>query len=267
MIFKDKETNTRKLCSKAWSLTLEAIFVKILRKIDIADLCVEERNFIGYLLDKRNRGQSRSDISSQHNNYNYSWKLRMKDEEFSIWLKNCNTHYLFFDGASKSNPGMAGASKIICNANGDIKFAYEWGLVPLSNNRDEALALYQGLIQLQKLGIITATILGDSAIIISLMVYNWNAFNVTLQQIINRCQALTQQMKEVCFFHVLHSLNKEVDSRANRAYSKSIENLRCNATESQCYLSWTEANQSSYRPQRYLTISSTSSLSFAMSLY
>ena len=85
----------------------------------------------------------------------------MKAEEFSIWLRNCNTHYLFFDGASKFNPGMARVGGIICNANGDIKSAYEWGLGPLSNNRVEALALYQGLIQLQKLGISTTTILGD----------------------------------------------------------------------------------------------------------
>ena len=156
--------------------------------------------------------------------------------EFSIWLKICNTHYLFFDGASKSNPGMTGAGEIICNANGDIKSAYEWGLGPLSNNSVEALALYQGLIQLQKLGISTATILRDSAIIISLMVYNRNASNMILQQTISHCQALAQQMKEVRFFLVLRSLNKEADSRARRACSKSIGNLCCNAIESQCYL-------------------------------
>jgi len=130
MVFKDKETNIRKLCSKAWSLTLEAISIKSQGKIDIANLYVEERNFIGYLLDKSNSGQSRSDNSSQHNNSNYSWKIRMKDEEFSIWLKNYNTHYLFFDGASKFNPGMARAGGIICNANGDIISSCECRLGP-----------------------------------------------------------------------------------------------------------------------------------------
>lgn len=126
MIFKDKETSIRKLCSKAWSLTLEAMSAKSQGKLDIASLYVEERNFIGHLLDKNNNAHSRSDINSR-NNSSYSWKIRMKDEEFSLWLRNCNTHYLFFDGASKYNLGMAGVGGIICNGNGDIITSYEWG--------------------------------------------------------------------------------------------------------------------------------------------
>ena len=180
MVFKDKETSIRNLYNKAWSLTLEAMSAKSQGKLDTADLYVEERNFIGYLLDKNNNAHNRSNTNST-NNSSYSWKIRMKDEDFSLWLRNCNTHYLFFDGASKYNPGMAEAGGIICNANADIITAYEWGLGNLSNNRTEVLALYQGLLQLQKLGIHTATIIGDSTIIISLMVQNRSASNVILQ--------------------------------------------------------------------------------------
>lgn len=54
MIFQDKETIIRHLCSKEKSLTLETISAKNLKKIDVAGLCFEERDFIGYLLDKRN---------------------------------------------------------------------------------------------------------------------------------------------------------------------------------------------------------------------
>jgi len=84
----------------------------------------------------------------QLNNSNYSWKIRLKDGELSTWLRNSNVHYLFFDGASKSNPKTAGAGGIIYNANGEIQLSYEWGLGSLSNKRVEALALYQGLVQL-----------------------------------------------------------------------------------------------------------------------
>jgi len=64
MVFKDKETIIRKLCNKARSPTLETISVKSQKKIDITGLCVEERNFIGNLLDKSNSNQSGSNISS-----------------------------------------------------------------------------------------------------------------------------------------------------------------------------------------------------------
>lgn len=107
---------------------------------------------------------------------------------------------------------------------------------PLSNNRAKALALYQGLVQLQKLGINTAMILGDSTAIISLMVHNQNASNVLLQQNINQCQALAQQMTDLHFFHVLRTLNKEANTCANRVCNRSIGNILCNSIESQQYL-------------------------------
>lgn len=54
MIFKEKEIIMRQLYRKEKSLTLETIFAKNLKKIDVNGLYVEERDFIGYLLDKCN---------------------------------------------------------------------------------------------------------------------------------------------------------------------------------------------------------------------
>jgi len=170
MVFKNNATIVRELCNKARSLTLETILVKRQKEIDITDLYVEERKFIAYMLDNSNSWQKGSYINRQLNNSNYSWKLRLKDGDFTTWLGNSNVHYLFFDGASKSNNRIAGSGGIIYNANGEIQLSYEWGLGHLSNNRDKALALYQGLVQLRKLGINATMVLGDSASIISLMV-------------------------------------------------------------------------------------------------
>ena len=131
---------------------------------------------------------------------------------------------------------MDGAGGIICNGNGDVLIEYEWGLGNLSNNRAEALALYQGLLQRQRLGIRTAIVIGDSAIVISLMVHNRKAPNLALQRIIDRCQAFDQQMKGNFFYHVLRSLNKEADERENRACLHNVGNLRCNGSDQQCLL-------------------------------
>lgn len=87
MVFKDKETSIKKLYNKAWSLTLEAMSTTSQGKLATADLYVEERNFIGYFLDKNNNTHSRSNTNIS-NISSYSWKIRMKDEEFSLWLIN-----------------------------------------------------------------------------------------------------------------------------------------------------------------------------------
>ena len=75
---------------------------------------------------------------------------------------------------------MAGAGGFICNGNGDVLTDYEWGLGYASNNRAEAFTLLQGFLQLQKLGISKAIIIGDSAIITGLMITNRKAQNMSL---------------------------------------------------------------------------------------
>ena len=67
MVFKGKETNVRKLYNKAWSLNLEALSTKCQGQLNTLDLHVEERNHIGYLLDRNNIAQNRSNPSSRTN--------------------------------------------------------------------------------------------------------------------------------------------------------------------------------------------------------
>jgi len=161
---------------------LETISTKNMNKIDVASLCVKERDFIRCLIDKSRSNQIENNASIQSSAPKHSWKIRIKQEELKGWLPNNNSYYPFFDGASKSNPGTAGVGGVIYNPSGSIIATFEWGLGPLSNIRAEALALYQGLNQLQKFGINKAMIFGDSATIISLMVSSRKTCNIFLHQ-------------------------------------------------------------------------------------
>lgn len=192
---------------------------------------VEERNFISYILNKNCNAQKGSMVNDQCRQETHSWKIRLKEEEFANWIQKCNNFYLFFDGASKSNPGITGAGGLIINANGECILHYEWGLGNVSNNRAEALALYQGLTQLNKLGIRSAMIFGDSSIVINLMVHQKELPNTLLQQVIRRNQLLHQTMDNLQYYHILCNLNKKADRHANRACERTVGSLRCNAEE------------------------------------
>lgn len=194
---------------------------------------VEERNFIIYILDKNINAQKGSMVNDQRSQESHSCKIRLKEEEFINWIQKCNNFYLFFDGASKSNPGIAGAGGLILNANGECILYYEWGLGNISNNRAEALALYQGLTQLSRLGIRTARIFRDSSVVINLMVHQKESPNVILQQVIRRNQLLHQIMDNLQYYHILRTLNKQADRHANRACERIAGNLSCNAEEIQ----------------------------------
>lgn len=125
---------------------------------------------------------------------------------------------------------------MIFNATGDIILSYEWGLGHISNNRAEALAPYQGLIQLGKLGIDAAFIFGDSTVVISSMAQKRDPLNVFLQQILSRCHILAHLMKDLRFHHTLRSLNKNDDIQANKACARPLGCPVCNGVETYHHL-------------------------------
>ena len=65
--------------------------------------------------------------------------------DLSKWMTKSQRHTLFFDRASKGNPGVEGGGWILVNPDGTQEHVYSWGLGDETNNFAEALALWQGL--------------------------------------------------------------------------------------------------------------------------
>ena len=94
------------------------------------------------------------------------WEIRKEPGEFMDWRKKLNRNSLFFDGASKGNPGEAGGGGVLHDPEDNMMLKYSWGLGTETNNMVEALALWQGLIQAKNMGINDLIVFGDSRIII-----------------------------------------------------------------------------------------------------
>eukprot|EP00253_Pinus_taeda_P036249 PITA_36249 len=227
-VFRDRGTLTRQLCSKAKSLAIETIATKSIKNIDMANLYIEERDFIRNLREKSSILPSVNTYSNLINTLSHNWKIRLKKDEFNVWICNNNSYTLFFDGASKSNLGVAGVRGVIYTPNGEPLVTFEWGLGNLSNNRAEALALYQGLYQIQIHGIRKVLIFGDSAIIISLMNSKRKASNICIHQLINGCQTMIIQSWDLKIFHILRTLNRAADKLASQACIRTKGNILCN---------------------------------------
>ena len=73
---------------------------------------------------------------------------------------------LFFDGASKGNPGKAGGEGVIICPEGNIEVKYFWNIRFDSNNMAEVYGLWQGIKQLKEKGVEEAIVFGDSRLII-----------------------------------------------------------------------------------------------------
>jgi ribonuclease HI len=82
-----------------------------------------------------------------------------------------NIHvFLFVDGASKRNPGVAGVRDILINLGGKNERSYAWGLGKLSNNQEKYYSLLQELRLAMETKIQHLIVLGDSSVIVLWMI-------------------------------------------------------------------------------------------------
>jgi ribonuclease HI len=92
----------------------------------------------------------------------------LEEQEFLLWRSTLKEWCLFFNGASKGNPGQSGCGGVIIDPSGNTHSSYAWGIGHATNNHAEFLALWQGLNQALLLGIQKLRIFGDSKQVLKL---------------------------------------------------------------------------------------------------
>jgi ribonuclease HI len=123
---------------------------------------------------------------------------------------------LYFDGASKSNPGPAGCGYYIKYADntktsyGGYKF-----LGNATNNEAEYSGLINGLATLVSTDPDTLIVHGDSKLVIEQMKGTWKVRAQNLVPYWTEAQTLSKKFKKIEFKHIDRSLNSKADQLAN----------------------------------------------------
>ena len=152
----------------------------------------------------------------------------MDEQEFIKWRSALDEWCLFFDGASKGNPGQAGGGGIIFDPSSTICMSYARGLGHASNNQAEYLALWQGLNQARKMNIQKLIILDDSRLIIKALHTKKMATNIGLAHTHRKVILMLKQFRNHKAYHILRSLNNLADAEANRGTTLSKGQLIVN---------------------------------------
>ena len=63
------------------------------------------------------------------------WKMRLSKKEFSEWWQIQNKVSVFFDGASKGNPGISKAGGLLYYPGGMLETSFSWGIEQSTNNQ------------------------------------------------------------------------------------------------------------------------------------
>ena len=164
------------------------------------------------------------------------WEIRKDRASFELWCKELGRNLLFFDGASKGNPGEAGGGGVIFGPDGDLNFTYSWNLGIDSNNMAEALALWKGLNKALLRGIQDLTVVGDSKLIIHCINTQTFPSSNQLRQVLLRISMIIPIFRSIEFFHVLRMNNGLAEKAANEAIPLRKGALKLNDDLKFCHI-------------------------------
>ena len=151
-----------------------------------------------------------------------------------MWRSKLKESTLFFDGASKGNPRLARGGGVLFSDENSVLATYAWGLGSMTNNKAEALALWQGLKQAHERNLDSLVVFGDSKLIIQALRSKNLPANIFLISILKKILLLASKFKEISFFHILRGLNEQADLEANKAAVPDISILVVNGRDSLC---------------------------------
>jgi len=130
---------------------------------------------------------------------------------------------LYFDGASRLNPGPASYGGVIYK-DGEEQYTYKKYIGTNTNNVAEYQALLNGLLLAQEKGIKHLQVYGDSKLVIEQVTGNWKVKSPRLI-IIHReiCALLLEKPFEtITFQHIYRKNNKRADELANEALDEAL---------------------------------------------
>ncbi len=124
---------------------------------------------------------------------------------------------IYIDGASRGNPGEAGAGAIFKDSRGKILKKTGKYLGVATNNVAEYQALLLGLKEARKLGAKKLVIYSDSELLIKQMEGEYRVKSENLKDLFRKAIKELKKFSRSAFFHIPREDNKEADKLANRA--------------------------------------------------
>jgi ribonuclease HI len=124
---------------------------------------------------------------------------------------------LFFDGASKGNPGLAGAGAVIYQCEKEIWHGYKFIGEKATNNEAEYNGLIIGLNKAIELNIKSLLVNGDSLLVINQMTGKYKCHSQNLLPFYNSAKELSKKFEAIQFQHIYRDFNKRADELSNIA--------------------------------------------------
>ena len=130
---------------------------------------------------------------------------------------------LYTDGASRGNPGDAGAGAVLVDAGGTVVATAKKYLGTCTNNEAEYRALILGLEEALKRKIRRLNIRLDSELIVRQIEGTYRVKNKNLQGLMKEVRKLLSFLDGYSVAHVERSFNSAADRLANQAIDEAMQ--------------------------------------------
>lgn len=208
LIFNEERHSPMKIAAKAKAFLMEVANQQYIK--EDTTLLQEEKIWLGDIVPHPGRNPPIPQ------NGKPGWRLREEEEIFQSWWRSQNIHTIFFDGASKGNPGAAGAGGVLYTTDGLSKDFFFWGLGKKTNNQAELFGLLKACQIARGKGVQNLQVFGDSELIIKNLNKGARFNNPSLNNIADRLKRVLQEFDSCKFYHILRKLNSEADQMANK---------------------------------------------------
>ena len=140
-------------------------------------------------------------------------KKKEKEEE----KEEEKEYALYFDGASKGNPGLGGSGFVIYNLSENCEIYSQSRFIGkrVTNNYAEYFGLYLGLSKAYAMNIRNLHIYGDSLLIIKQMTGQFTVKAPTIIDLYTASKETCKYFDKISFTHIPRDKNKRADELAN----------------------------------------------------
>ena len=131
---------------------------------------------------------------------------------------------LYFDGASRSNPGPASYGGVIYNENDEEIASYKKYIGKHTNNVAEYLGCFAGIQACIQENIKNLIVYGDSKLVIEQVSGRWKVKSDNIKPIYLEIKKVldTKPFETIVFKHVRRHKNKRADELANQALDEQF---------------------------------------------
>lgn len=127
------------------------------------------------------------------------------------------TFSVYVDGASRGNPGLAGAGAVIKDGEGNVVKRLKRSLGITTNNIAEYKALIMGLKGAKRLGLSRVKIFADSELVVKQLKGEYRVKNEGLKPLHTEARDLARGFEGFTITYISRDKNAEADKLANKA--------------------------------------------------